>query len=1020
MRLSETATPAKTPALVPLVVRSGFSLMWGTATPAALCRRARTLGYRRLAMTDTDNLYGLWPFLAACDREGIQPIVGAEVTEPGSRRRAVCLVETPAGYANLCRILTRRHRAAVFDLGTAVAELGAGLTVLTGNPGLIRKWRDAGLTVAAAVPRYPVAAVHPLARAARDMAVPLVAVPGSFLLDPADAAVHRLLRAIAGNTTLSGVPSEDCAPKAAWLATPAVYARRFQTCPETIRATHDLAERLVFTRPGFGTIMPPWENGTGRGADAELRVAAFQGARQRYGQDLPEAVTTRLAYELRVIADKRFSAYFLVVRDIVAQSPRICGRGSGAASLTAYCLGITNVCPIKHRLYFERFLNPGRSDPPDIDIDFAWDERDAVLASVLGKFSGRAALVANHVLFQPRMAVRETARVFGLPEGEIRRVIRRVPRYNTGDGSLLDHIRSRPESRDLDLASPWPEIISLAERIIGLPRYLSVHPGGTVITPGPIDRYVPIETAPKGIPVIQWDKDGAEDAGLVKIDLLGNRSLAVIRDAVVEVRAAGAVFDERNWVPEDDPATRAIVAAGRTMGCFYIESPAMRLLQQKTGRGDFEHLVIHSSIIRPAAGGCIREYIRRLHGEVWTPIHPLLADVLGDTYGIMVYQEDVSKTAVALAGFSHADADRLRKILSKKDREYHLGDFRERFFAGALKRGVPTDAIERVWEMIMSFSGYSFCKPHSASYARVSFQAAYLKTHFPSAFMAAVISNQGGFYSTFAYVSEARRMGLKILPPDVRTSGVRWAAAGPDALRVGLAAVKGLTAETCRRTVVRRPFANLSDFLSRVRPDAAEARALVRCGALDGLLPGANRAALMWALARWEQQERSLSLFEDEATIPVLNPDAEIVRLRREFAVLGFLCDRHPMALFEGNPAVVGTVKADCLDRHAGRRVSVAGWLITGKTVRTRRGDPMEFLSFEDETGVFETVFFPEAYDRFCAILEVNRPYVLSGKAVREWRAVTLTVDGVRPLAVRPIDPRRCAEIECPSHRSRT
>ena len=306
----------------------------------------------------------------------------------------------------------------------------------------------------------------------------------------------------------------------------------------------------------------------------------------------------------------------------MTRSPRICGRGSGAASLVAYCLGITNVCPLKHRLYFERFLNPGRSDPPDIDVDFAWDERDAVLAAVLEKFPGRAALVANHVLFQPRMAVRETAKVFGLPEGEIRRVTRRIPHHGWAGGPLPDRLHALPEFRGLDLAPPWPEIMDLAGRIIGLPRYLSVHPGGTVITPGPIDGYVPIETAPKGVPIIQWEKDGAEDAGLVKIDLLGNRSLGVIRDAVAGIRAAGAAFDERGWTPEDDPATQAAVASGRTMGCFYIESPAMRLLQKKTGRGDFEHLVIHSSIIRPAANDCIREYIRRLHGGRGRPSTP--------------------------------------------------------------------------------------------------------------------------------------------------------------------------------------------------------------------------------------------------------------------------------------------------------------------------------------------------------------------------------------------------------------
>ena len=364
------------------------------------------------------------------------------------------------------------------------------------------------------------------------------------------------------------------------------------------------------------------------------------------------------------------------------------------------------------------------------------------------------------------------AKVFGLTDREIGQVSRRLPWFWKAageDDDLLTRLKELPELGRIDFPEPWPEIIGLARRIIGLPRHISVHPGGIVITPCPIDEYVPVEPAPKGVPIIQWEKDAAETAGLVKIDLLGNRSLGVIRDAIANVRENGARFDENRWEPEDDPATQRTVAAGQTMGCFYIESPATRLLQQKSGVGDFEHLVIHSSIIRPAANDFIREYIRRLHGGPWEPIHPLLTDVLDETYGIMVYQEDVSKTAVAVAGFDHAEADGLRKILSKKDKAHRLADYRQRFLAGARARGVGDETIEEIWHMTMSFAGYSFCKPHSASYARVSFQAAYLKTHYPAEFMAAVISNQGGFYSTFAYVSEARRMGLAILPPDVNS-----------------------------------------------------------------------------------------------------------------------------------------------------------------------------------------------------------------------------------------------------------
>jgi DNA polymerase-3 subunit alpha/error-prone DNA polymerase len=703
-----------------------------------------------------------------------------------------------------------------------------------------------------------------------------------------------------------------------------------------------------------------------------------------------------------------------MVRDIVRRSPRICGRGSGAASLVAYCLGITNVCPVKHNLFFGRFLNPGRQDPPDIDVDFAWDERDDVIGSVLDQFGSHAAMVSSHILFQPRMAVRETAKVFGLTDAEIGKVTERLPwfwRIKSASADLLADLKRRPETKALDFLRPWPDIMALAQQLIGTPRYLSVHPGGVVITPRPVCDYVPVQRAAKGVPIIQWEKEAAEDAGLVKIDLLGNRSLGVIRDAMDNVRSNGIQFDETHWEPEEDIDTQAAVAQGHTMGCFYIESPAMRLLQQKAGVGDFEHLVIHSSIIRPAANDCIQEYLRRLHGGPWQPIHPLLADVLAETFGIMVYQEDVSQAAKALAGFDDAAADGLRKIMSKKDRTHQLRDYRRRFVAGARRNGVATEQIEAVWKMMMSFSGYSFCKPHSASYARVSFQAAFLKVHFPAEFMAAVISNQGGFYSTFAYVSEARRLGVAVLPPDVHQSQIRWSG-NRRRMRVGLMAVKGLGGDTRRRIVAQRrrtPFKDLFDFLSRVRPDEDEARALIHCGALDAPGNGYSRAQLLWQLAQWQTDRRARgdasSLFDRSPSThldpPRLPPDDPLQRLRREFSVLGFLCRRHPMTLFKQALRNARTVSAAALRRHLGRNVRFAGWLITGKVIHTKRGDPMEFLTFEDETGIVETTFFPKAYDRFCFMLDRGRPYLLQGKVEQNWGAATLTVRHVQPIGSR-------------------
>jgi len=1031
---------------IPLVVRSHYSLMWGVPGVEQLVRAARRQGYDRLALTDTDNLYGLWSFLAACRREGVTPIVGAELTDPHDPSRgprATLLVTADEGFRRLCRLLTRRHTDPDFQmtpaLGAAAGDGEAsGLVLLTSSRALLRELLAAGVPANAALPRRAGPGAARLRDDARRLGVPLVAVPGSFLLTPADRELHQVLRAIDRNTSLSRLGPEDQAPPDAWLASPDEYARRFALFPETLPATVALAERCQgYTGPHHGTVLPPWQDAQGRAAAELLREEAYQGARGRYGDDLAEPVVERLEHELRQIEAKGFSAYFLVVQEIVRASPRTCGRGSGAASLVAYCLGITNVCPLAHNLYFERFLNPGRTDPPDIDVDFAWDERGGVIRQVLARHGAYAAMVCNHVLFQPRMAIREVARVFGLTDAEIGQVSRRLPwfwRTDTliGDETpenpqeLEERLRRMPELRQLDFPEPWPAVLRLAQRLLGTPRLLSVHPGGLVITPRPVADYAPVQQAAKGVPILQWEKDGTEEAGLVKIDLLGNRSLAVIRDAIAGIRDAGLPFEERGWEPEQDLATRELIARGGTMGCFYIESPAMRLLLRKAGRGDFAHLVIFSSIIRPAANDYIREYLRRLAGEAWEPIHPLLADVLDETLGIMVYQEDVSKTAVAVAGFSHSDADALRKVLSKKDRAHRLKDYRARFTAGARARGVSDTQIDGIWAMMMSFDGYSFCKPHSASYARVSCQAAYLKRHHPAPFMAAVISNQGGFYGTFAYVSEARRLGLTIRPPDVTCSRERWTGAGTT-LRVGLMAIKALGRATRERIVAARErgdFLSLEDFLERVRPDEAEIRALIQCGGCDSLAGGQDRAALSWRAARWARQRGEArpspgrggrtsaagagpgdaavgaalipgELFTDEAPAPRLPPGNERQRLRDEFAVLGFLCDRHPMVFFREEAARQGALPLAALPGQVGRRVRGAGWLITGKLVSTKRGEPMEFLTFEDETDTVEATFFPRVYREFCDILDWGRPYLLAGRVEEEFGATTLTVERV-------------------------
>lgn len=989
-----------------LGLHSSYSLLRGTVAPRALCRYARSLGYTTLALTDCNNLYGLWPFLAACGEEGLRPIIGAELRTEDNHR-LFALVKDQTGYRNLCRLLTDRHCQPAFELAHGLNTHHEGLLVLVPDPDLLSHCREIGADAMAALVGRPNQGNSHLRQKARRLGLPAVPVQDCFFLTSGNEALHRLLRAIAANSSLDRLDA-GAFDSGAMLPTPKQWQERFQPWPECLLAAEEAAERCTLRSPCRGLVMPPWP---GQDAKGELRTRAYRGAEQRYGRPLPAAVVKRLEHELTVIGSMGFASYFLVVHDIVGPVARTCGRGSGAASLVAYCLRITNVCPLRHNLYFERFLNPGRTDAPDIDIDFAWDERDRILATVLERFGCRAALVANHVALQPRAAIRETAKVFGLPEGEISRITKKLPWVWRADVVGTDHwdeISKSPQLRGLDFTGPWPMIFQMAARISGIPRYLSVHPGGVVITPDPVCDYVPVQRAAKGVPIIQWEKDGAEEAGLVKIDLLGNRSLGVIRDALAEVRAGGREIDEARWRPEDDAATRRTLTQGKTMGCFYIESPATRLLQQRSRRGDFKHLVIHSSIIRPAANEFIREYLRRLHGGDWQPLHPLVAGVLDETYGIMVYQEDVSRVAVQF-GFSHADGDRLRKIMSKKDKKRQLRDYRERFLAAAAERGACAQVAERIWAMMMSFDGYSFCKPHSASYARVSFQAAYLKTHFPAEFMAAVISNQGGFYSTFAYVSEARRLGLTLQPPDVNSSAIRWQGQGRE-LRVGLMAVSGVSRATLERIFSQRQdhhFTSVFDFLARAVPARDEAEALIHAGALDTLQPRAegNRGRLIWLLAAWHRGRKTTgTLFPLDPTPPPLPPEEKRQRLRNQYQVLGFLCDCHPITLFAEQRRQYRSLSVHTLlhlpqaavDRR--QRLRCIGWMITGKLVSTRKGEPMEFLSFEDETGLMECTLFARGYAEFCHLLTVGGPFLLSGYLDEDFSVRTFTIERLVPL----------------------
>jgi len=732
-----------------------------------------------------------------------------------------------------------------------------------------------------------------------------------------------------------------------------------------------------------------------------------------------------------IIREKNFAHYFLVVADITKRAQRSCGRGSAAASIVSYALGITHVDPIRHNLFFERFLNPGRMDPPDIDVDFAWDERDRMVDYAFAKYGNRrTAMVANHNTFGARSAIREVAKVFGLTDQEIGRVTGKIG-FGWRLKNIWQEISRNPKMREIEFKKPWDEILNAAARLEAHFNHLSTHCGGLVVVPDEIRRYCPVEISASGQQVLQWEKDSVENGGLVKIDILGNRTLAVIRDALELVeKNYGRRIDYADLNPIDDPETIRVFYNGNTFGVFYFESPATRQVLNKVRSGfafeeylSMDHFLLNvvvTSIIRPASNQSVRTWVSRLHGKPWDAPHPLLRPVLAETLGIMVFQEQLSQAAIHMAGFAPAEAESLRKVVSKKHREKKLPDFYTRFVKGARKRGVDQGRIEEVWQMMMGFDGYSFCKPHSASYTLVAYKSAYLRAHYPAEFMASVISNGGGYYSTFGYLSEARRMGLTILPPDINRSEIKYTGKGK-AVRVGLMQIKEMPQETKEAIIHERekkgPFVSFKEFMDRTTAHVhlQDVRILIKAGCFDSIAGDTARPGLMWqslAFFHQKEEEKTPTLFDQAQTpVPLHNraprnsPDQESLMLKHEAEALGFSLSVHPLDLHCNTLKDIDYVRAKDLHRHVGKTATSIGWRVTGKTIRTKTGETMKFISFEDTTGLYETAFFPKVYNRYCHMLNAARPYILKGKVDEDFGAVCMTVNWVGFLDKPPNQP---------------
>jgi len=830
--------------------------------------------------------------------------------------------------------------------------------------------------------------------------------------------IHRVLTAIRLNALLANLGDSAVAPPSAHLGTADEMRAFYRLVPEALENTLAIAEECEFDFIFGKYHFPHTEVPQGESPFSHLSRLAFEGARERYHPVTPEVVR-RLAHELDVIEKLKFPEYFLIVEDIVrfarAKGIPMAGRGSAADSLVAYCLGITIVDPIAFDLYFERFLNLSRTDCPDIDLDICWKRRDDVIDYVYKKYGHtRVAMISTYVTYQARSAFRDVARVFGLPMEEIDDLSKRLPHYGAQD--IEEAVKVIPEAADFPIGEePYRSIVATARQIDGYPRHLGVHLGGLVIGDGPLTDYLPLEMATKGIVVSQFDMHPVEELGLVKMDLLGQRALSVVDDTVKDVARVHGVEVRPYDLPDGDAKVAKLVRRGRSIGGFQIESPGMRNLLQMMKARDKNDLLIGLSLIRPgpAGSGMKEHYVRRRRGiEKPFYLHESMRQALGETYGVMLYQEDILKVAKAVAGFDLAVGDELRKAISKGRSREAMAALRRRFIDGARERGVDERAAAGIYELVENFAAYSYCKAHATTYAEISYATMWLKAHYPAQFHAARISNAAGFYHPRVYLEEARRMGVEILGLDINESEVEFAT-GPNSIRVGFMSVKNLSRRTVDKAIDRRRerrFESLADFLMRVDAARFECDALVAAGAFSAL--ARTRPENLFELDAFfnggaAALEGARAARLPEYTLPEI--------LAKEDESLEMTPTANPMTPFVDAARARGAVPARWMPRARGRIVTLAGFLVTRRRAPTRNGEYMEFATFEDETDIFEVTLFPDAYRRFGRLLRSAGPFLVKGKVEDQYGACTITcawIDYLLPSQKLPLRARAAREEE--------
>jgi len=1034
------------PGFVHLHVHSEYSILDAACRIDELLLKAKEFGMGALALTDHGVLCGAIEFYQKAKNYGIKPIIGVEFyfapkgrsdRTPGQKYyHLLALAEDGQGYKNLLKLSTlgytegfyykpridldllKRHSEGLIVTSACKSGILAK-PLLQGREKEAERWarelrelfgpenffielQDHGLPEERELREA-------LIGLAQRLELPLVATNDVHYLSPEDREAHEILLNIQSKGAVLPEERRSYEGKQYYFKSAEEMAQLFPDHPEALENTLKIAERCNLRLETGVAHLPSFDLPSGYETPEEyLRDLALRGAHRRYGAELPLEVRERLEYELCMIEEMGFASYFLIVQDFVNYAkergiPVGPGRGSAAGSLVSYCLGITDIDPLKYGLLFERFLNPARVSLPDIDIDFCPRRRDEVIQYVRERYGEeRVAQIATFDTMAARSAVRDVARVMGIPYSDADRIAKLIP-----FGASLDEAKGsvRELKRLYDEDPQIQRLIDISQRLEGLARNPSTHAAGVVIAPGELTDYTPLLRLSDGSLVTQYDMIALEAIGMLKIDLLGLRNLTVIDDTLKLIQKTGKELELED-LPLDDPKVFELLQEGRTMGVFQLEGAGIRDLVKRLAPTEFKDIVALLALYRPGPleSGMAEEFIARKHGrQPVTYPHPDLEPVLRETYGLPIYQEQLLRMAQVLAGFSLSEADLLRKAIGKKQRRT-MEAMREKFVQGCIQRGIPMEKALDLFSDIEKFARYGFGKAHSTAYALITYWTAYLKANYPTEYMAALLTSVADNTDKIAeYVQESRDLGIEVLPPEINESDLYFTA-HDGRIRFGLGAIKNVGRGAIEAILEARggePFASFIDFCRRVDPQRVNREALeslIKAGAFDrfatrkGLLAQLDAAVELGQVAHEERRSGQRSFFGEEELAPTLKVEGEEfpreVLLRFEKELLGLYVSSHPLEKFEEELSYLRSHGLNELEEvQPGEVLHLGGRIDNVRVITTKAKRRMAFVRLEDLRGKAELTVFPDVYERQASLLQEDNLIYIVGRAggLRWW-----------------------------------